>query len=83
MVKVNEQYDNDYVEYLDITSMDGDRLKYAYDLMVTKQTRDSIYAESSLYDWSYRVVKNTGEVFMYRNRKVTKIADTSTWTLYQ
>ena len=79
MVRVNESIDH---QWLDITSMDGSHLKYAYDLMVTKETRDSIYADSSVYDWSFRVNKRTGEVFKYINGKVKKIADTSTWSLF-
>ena len=79
MIKINESLQS---EYIDITSMDNDRTKFAYDLIITKETRDSIYTDSSYYDWSYRVEKSTGAVYRYKNGKSTKIADTSTYTLY-
>ena len=79
MVKINESLQH---EYMDITSMDNDHTKYAYDLLITKETRDSIWADSSYYDWSFRVNKKTGAVYKYIDGKVTKIADTCTYSLF-
>lgn len=62
---------------LDINSMDGDHLRFAYLLNITEENSKSIYAQG-MYGDTYRVEKATGKVF--RNSK--QIAETSTWRAY-
>lgn len=47
---------------LNITSMNGDHLKFAYDLDVLKENTKSIYA-IGMYGDEYRIEKKTGRVF--------------------
>ena len=50
-------------EYVDINSMDGDFTRFAYYLNFVKMTKKSIYAESSVYGWIYRIELKKSAVF--------------------
>lgn len=56
----NIQYDP---EVVDIVSMDDDRTKFAYQLLLAQENSRSIYCESSLYGFTYRIDKKTKAVF--------------------
>ena len=73
--KLNSSADVD--RYLNIKSMDGDSTKYAYSLEITSENSRSIYAESDVYGWTYRVDKNTTAV--WQNGK--KLADRCTYSI--
>lgn len=60
---------------LNINSMNGNHLNFAYNLDVTKENNKSIYAEG-MYGDIYRVEKSSKRVFM--NGK--QIADTCEYT---
>ena len=57
--------------YLDISNIDGDYLRFAYNLEITRENTRSIWAVG-MYGDTYRVNKNTNAV--YKNGK--KIAST-------
>lgn len=60
--------------FVDINSMDGDYLRFAYYLDFIKENSKSIYCKG-MYGDIYRIEKRTGKVF--RNGK--QIAETSEW----
>jgi len=73
--KLNSSADVD--RYLNIKSMDGDSTKYAYSLEITNENSRSIYAESDVYGWTYRVDKNTTAVWLDGK----KIANSCTYSI--
>ena len=64
--------------YVDIDSMDGNFTRFAYYLDFIKMTSKSIYAESPVYGWIYRIEMKTGKIF----RDGKQIAEISTYTCY-
>lgn len=60
--KLNSSADMD--RYLNIKSMDGDSTKYAYSLEITSENSRSIYAESDVYGWTYKIDKKTTAVWL-------------------
>lgn len=63
---------------VDINSMDGDYMRFAYYLEFIKESSKSIYAKSPIYGWIYRIEKKTGKIF----RDGKQIADTSEWQVF-
>ena len=60
--KLNSSADVD--RYLNIKSLDGDSTKYAYSLEIISENSRSIYAESDVYGWTYKVDKKTTAVWL-------------------
>lgn len=58
-----ENYKYKIPDRINITSMNDDLCKFAYDLDYVKETSKSIYAKSPVYGWVYRIEKNTKKVF--------------------
>lgn len=73
--KLNSSADVD--RYLNITSMDSDNTKYAYSLEIISENSRSIYAESDVYGWTYKVDKKTTAVWLDGK----KIADRCTYSI--
>lgn len=73
--KLNSSADVD--RYINIKSMDGDSTKYAYSLEITSENSRSIYAESDVYGWTYKIDKKTTAVWL--NGK--KIANRCTYSI--
>lgn len=65
-------------KFVDIHSMNGDYGRFAFYLEYLKENSKSIYAESSIYGWIYRIEKKTKKVF----RDGKQIADTCEYTCY-
>lgn len=63
---------------MNITSMDGNRQSFRFDLEIVKLNARSYYCESSLYGDVYRIERNTGKVYCNGN----KIADTCEYFVY-
>jgi hypothetical protein len=63
---------------VDINSMNGDYKNFAYNLLFLKENSKSIYAESPVYGWMYRIEKSTGKVF----RDGKQIADICDYVCY-
>lgn len=57
---------------VNISSMDNDFTRFAYELLLVSENSRSIYCESSVYTDTYRIEKSTGKVF----KNGSKIADT-------
>lgn len=73
--KLNSSADVD--RYLNIKSMDGDDTKYAYSLEITNENSRSIYAESDVYGWTYKIDKKTTAVWLDGK----KIANSCTYSI--
>lgn len=63
--------------FLDIKTMDGNHLRYAYDLEIWHENSHSIYAVG-MYGDEYRVNKKSGQV----KCNGTVIANTCTYQVY-
>lgn len=62
---------------VNISSMDNDSTRFAYELLLAGETSRSLYCESSVYTDTYRIEKSSGKVF----KNGSKIADTCEYTV--
>ena len=60
---MTEEYKYKIPYEVNIRAMDDDYCRFAYNLDFVKETKESIFARSTFYGWTYRIEKATKKVF--------------------